>query len=405
MGTVSLVVADESEAQRYQGINAGLSTILVRLSGLPDVLESEAAKTILSQASTYLIQFSYEALTNPAGEVNEYAALLKDDYFRVNPKALNTPEANKSLKILKLTFGQQLLLKKLQDGGDTVWDTNRPEVMLWWVSEEMGVRKVLNEGEVRESRTAFNYFAEQRAVPIKFPLMDLQDQSLVNSSDIWGGFSEPLLTANKRYGLNTWVQGKNYYSENEWFATWEVHVLGEVKAFKTQSPSLRALQKAVIGSIAKVLANEYGIVTGLNDSEIYITVSDVRSLDDFSKLKRYLDNLFVVKRIEMRLIKEDQVSFKLYLKEDFEKFKKLIDLDKKMYQVINSSNAETISPNTVNLSPIVNTAETKLNNSADNTNLASDSPIGISPNALNSATSITPQAPKISYIQYRWADK
>jgi len=290
--------------------------------------------------------------------------------------------------------------------------------MLWWVSEEMVVRKILNEGEARESISAFHYFAEQRGVPIKLPLMDLQDQKLVTSSDIWGGFGDSLSKANKRYNLNTWVQGKNYFSQGEWNANWEVHVLGDVKAFKAHSPNLRALQKAVIASIAKVLANEYAVVAGKNTSEIYITVSDIRNLDDFSQLKNYLDNLFVVKSVEMRHIKNDQVSFKLSLKEDVEKFKKLLALDKKLFEILNTDNSINSEKAFVEAFDLV-----APNSNSDNKELEELSELSgndievmtgieideadssrIELNALTIDSDVDKTALKINYIQYRWAD-
>lgn len=386
LGTVSVLVSDESEEQRKKAIQEALAIVLVRLSGQNEVLDSAATQEIFKQANSYLLQFSYETLDN----TNEYAALLKEDYLRSQLQTQNNTNSTQpsSLKILKLMFGQQIVLKKLQEAKQAVWDTNRPEVMLWWVSEEQAVRKIVSESELKESRTNFQYFAEQRGVPIKLPLMDLQDQGAINASDIWGGFAEPLVNANKRYGVTTWVQGKSYYSQGEWHAYWQINLLGESRAFKTQSESLRAVQKAVIASIAKLLASEYAVVLGENATEIYINVSDVSNLDDFSKLKQYLDNLFVVDKVEMRHIKADQAAFKLYLKEDVEKFKKLLALDKKLQEVIEVNPLVKIE----NIAPVpVNEQAATAQNEVVNTNVMEQVK--------------QPESLAINYIQYRWAGK
>jgi len=411
LGEVSVLVSNEGEQQRNQGVREGLSLVLVKLIGKQEVLQSATAQSIINQGPSYLIQYSYDTFTETNSnsyEEQEFNSLLKQEYLSQNSQRDNM-QSTKDLKILKLQFDQQILLKKLQEGGAAIWDTNRPEVMFWWASEEQGVRKILNEGDQSKSRAAFDFFANQRALPVKFPLMDIKDQGLVSTSDIWGAYGDALLNANKRYNVNTWVQGRHYYSQGEWFASWEVHVLGTVKAFKSQSADLLSLQKAVVGTIAKVLSDEYSVVAGKNSSEIYISVSDIDSLEDFTQLNAYLSNLFVVKNVELRNIKGNQLSVKLYLKDDFEKFRKLIDLDKKLFEIINSESAgevynsssnKTATDSVTNIS-IKNHTRPNISQSQNSTDTSMQVPES---DIVNNPVKNADES-EIIYIQYRWADK
>jgi hypothetical protein len=327
MGSISVVVPNESDKERYRGNYIGLSQVLLRLSGNKEVLETEVAKELLKDSSRYLLQYSYDTLQS-----NSKNESLIEDYVSRGLLSDSTDGAQSKAKVLSLKFDQLLLVKKLQAGGVSVWDANRPEVMFWWVTEENGVRTMVSDGESSKSRAALVYFSEQRAVPIKLPLMDLQDRKRVTTSDVWGGYNEQLAQASTRYNLNTWVSGKSYFANGNWNAHWEVHVLGGVRAFKSQSPSLFTLQKAVIASVARVLASEYAIIVGENGSTLLVSVNNVKTLSNFTTIETYLESLFVISNVEMYELQADKVTFKVILKEDVEKFKKLLAVDKKLYE-------------------------------------------------------------------------
>lgn len=348
---VDVIVANESDAERYRASYLGLAEVLVRLSGRKDILENDALRPLLEKSSQYLVQFSYENIgydpslpifhdyplkrkqkKEQQANTNSIPIGIREQQAEQTTKAAK-PVGIEKAKLLRLKFDQSLLLKTLQSAALPVWDVNRPEVMMWWAVDSGEQRAILSESDESKARIGLSHYAEQRGLAIKFPLMDLQDQKAVNVTDVWGAYADEFETANARYGVTTWVLGKNYYEQGLWKARWTVSILDKRRTFNSQSKQLFALQKAVMGNIAEQLSAEYAVLAGENNSVFTMKVLDIDTLDDFDALIHYLEALFVVDKLELQAIKGSQVDVKLTLKEDFEKFKKLLALDKKMAPV------------------------------------------------------------------------
>lgn|GEM_PF-6717974 len=336
MGVLALKVNDESESNRARGIREGLSIVLQRLSGKRSVVSSEAGRTLLNEASRYLIQFSYD--TVPASD-------RSDSFYskqQVN-QTLSEESEEVTQKILKLSFDQQVLTQKLQEAQEAVWGINRPEILFWWVNQSHGQRITLSAGEASVSNEALHFYSEKRAVPIKLPLMDLMDRSLVSHSDLWGGYVDQIAEANRRYKVTNWVQGKSYISQDRWHAEWEVHVLGGVQKFTMSAPSLDLLHRKVIDTLASVLSKEYSVISQGNQNEWFIAVKGVDQLEKLLVIKEYLARLFVVSHVELKKVQNDEVYFRLVLKEGVDKFEKLLTVDNKLIKMVGDSVSAQLS--------------------------------------------------------------
>jgi hypothetical protein len=339
--------------------------VLLRLTGDGSVLEQKEAKDIKAKNSKYLLRYSFE--TVPASDFDNFYSEdysrsdVSSEYSELTKKSNTQQEAKQNNKILKLNFDHTLLIKDMQAAGLPVWGINRPELLFWWVSEEQGIRKVLSDIEQNDSRLALSHFAEVYGVPVKFPLMDLRDQKYIKVSDLWGAYSEGVSKANQRYQLNSWVMGKNYYAQGKWHASWTMSVLGEKKAYRTSSSTIYRLQKTVMKHIAEVLAKEYSVVALEESRSVILEVSNVESLESFSELKRYLEQLFVVEGLEMKSIKGTDVSFLVHLKEDVEKFEKILRLDRKMRKLKVAESLSEVSQGDVSKREIDGAVQLEIN--------------------------------------------
>ncbi len=325
-GTVQIAVKDESNEERWRANYLGLKEVMLKLNGKPELLNSEQAERILKQNSRYLLQFSYDTLNR-----NQNPLFFEELDLG---EGVDT-SAIESIKVLKQIFDVQLLIKHMQDEGMPVWGLRRPEIMFWWVSEEQGQRQVVSdlaelEWEARFNQKSLRFFADKRGLPLRLPLMDLQDQNAIRVSDIWGGYLEALEQASSRYKLDIWVVGKNYYSEGEWQANWSVHLFGQQRAFKASSHDLRALQKRVVNHLSELMAQEFSVSAGRSKSDVLLEVRGVNSIQKFNALQSYLKEIFLIERVQLLSVKADQARFKLVLKEEQDKLERLFHLNKRL---------------------------------------------------------------------------
>lgn len=325
IGKVSIPVKDESNEERWRASYQGLSEVLLRLTGDENVLAGEAATNLMKDNGRYLLRFGYESMKG-----HPLATYYRDDYASDTAVQNGTTD---NLKVLGLNFDYHLLIKDMQESGLPVWDVNRPELMFWWATEDKGVRTVLAEGENQVSRDALLHYAHVYGLPIKFPLMDMEDRKKLQISDLWGLYVEQLAKANKRYGNLTWVVGKHYPSGGKWHAEWTLVMMGSAKTYRTSSDNPVRLQKTVMKHISGKLAEEYAVLASEQSQQLMLKVTNIGNLESFSSVQEYLQRLFVVEQLSLSSIKGEQVSFVLTLKESNDKFQKLLKLDNKLIEV------------------------------------------------------------------------
>ena len=67
-------------------------------------------------------------------------------------------------------------------------------------------------------------------------MLDLQDDSRISVTDVWGGFSEPILEASKRYQANVILTGKFIrILPTLWESEWSVYFDKQVVNWVNQS--------------------------------------------------------------------------------------------------------------------------------------------------------------------------
>ena len=91
------------------------------------------------------------------------------------------------------------VLGLIRDAGLPVWRANRPTVVAWVVLDDGSERRILGAESTHPAIEALRSRARERGVPLRLPLLDLQDLSAVSFTDVWGGFEEGIVAASARY--------------------------------------------------------------------------------------------------------------------------------------------------------------------------------------------------------------
>src|SRR5690606_29456071 len=109
--------------------------------------------------------------------------------------------------------------------GRRVWGPERPLTLLWIAIDNGDGERVLLSSDgvgiggladtvdligvspemtalADDIRAQIQAIADERGLPIAFPLLDLADLTSVMPADIWGGFDEPVTQASERYGAD-----------------------------------------------------------------------------------------------------------------------------------------------------------------------------------------------------------
>ncbi|WP_100657249.1 DUF2066 domain-containing protein [Alteromonas flava] len=168
---VKINVADQSQREQQRAVSTAFRRALIKMSGNRNQFDRAMWQRLDKQATALLKAYQYE-IDN--GDLNLIA-----------------------------TFDKLKMQALLRDNQLKLWESRRPDSIIWLTVNEPSARDnfLLSESQPSELGQIVKKIAQQRGVNIVLPLYDLEDAQLVSLYDIWGRFTGPIKQANTRYGL------------------------------------------------------------------------------------------------------------------------------------------------------------------------------------------------------------
>ncbi len=324
-------VADQSESQRHEALIQALKFVLVKVSGSRRVLANTALMDAISKPEQWVQQFSYhrrketldvQSTSNVTPDLAEHP-LSQEKLLQI---AANKEVTN--LYHLKVLFSRTGVNKLLQQYQEPVWGANRPAVLIWAAVSELGVRKLQAAGQEPWNSLLLDAAAE-RGLPLFLPTMDLQDEANMNSSDVWGLFMEPVITASSRYGADVVVAMKAYsYTGVGWKGSWSLSGSGVQLSGELVADSPDGVARQLVDSVADALADRFALKeVNVNNADLRIHVMGIDNLDNYIDLESYLTSLDIVEHVTPVIVQAGEVYLNLLLRGNVDQLQQYLDLD------------------------------------------------------------------------------
>ena len=204
-------------------------------------------------------------------------------------------------------FSRGRVERALTELGQPVWGPERPLTVMWVaIDDGAGGRSLLGAGEPAEAgvpttprmaelneavREEIVAAADERGLPIAWPLLDLQDLGAVEFLDVWGGFEEEIVAASARYRADAVLIGRvrpgSLGTEVEWLF---VHGVER-----------QALPIAGVRDGVDVAADRYAadLSTRGGANVAMLTVHNVHTPDDYGRVVSYLERQSVLESVDV----------------------------------------------------------------------------------------------------------
>ena len=276
-------VAGKDPAQRNAAFAQALVEVATKVSGVRQPEAYSAFAEVSPRAGDYVQQFRYES--GPAD-----------------------PEGAAGL-ILWVSFDPDAVDALLRRAGLPVWGRTRPSVVVWLAVQSGRGRRLLGAGE--EIAEGLRASAARRGVDLVLPLLDLEDQSRLTSTDVWGGFNDNVAGASRRYQSDTVLVGRAYQVVPQvWESRWELLSQGLSHSWTSRGADLQQVLADGIGEMADVLARRFANrATPLGSGPVVLAVRGVRTLEDYARTLSYLRELTPVAEVFVSNVEADRVSF------------------------------------------------------------------------------------------------
>ena len=278
-------VADESASKRSPAIKQALIQVLVKLTGDKNIRSSSDVVTLIERPERFVQQFQYRQVEN-----------------------LEQPDVQ-STEIL-VQFDATALNEGLRSYGLTIWGQERPSVLVWLAHEENETRRLVSFEDKPEYLNMLDAGAAARGLSLLFPLLDLEDSSEINVSDVWGGFKEPILDASNRYQADVILTAKIIQVlPNLWESKWTAYINDQTLNWASQGELAEIVLKEGVDELADRIASEYAN-TGSSVSEVIeLLVTDVDNLDKYARALSYLESVQSISSVQVKRVSINNVMF------------------------------------------------------------------------------------------------
>ena len=309
-------VEDQNEPTRVKAQALALQQVLIKVSGSDALLSQTLVKDSLQKASGFVqrYQFTYDT---PASDASSGAA--------------------KTLQ-LEVSFDQKAVDRLIQAVAAPIWGKRRPLSLMWLaVSDQSGRRLIGDDNEptiIKEILSA----SRDIGVPAILPLLDLEETTNVNISDVWGRFLEPMQPWSARYGADAMVVGKLEQNTERWQG--DISVLhGQFReSFSAIGDTRVSVLNQLMQQLAGFYASKYAVVIDLSkDAQQLVRVKNVYSLSDYGKVVNFLSSLQAVQQVDVAKVMANELQLSVRLIADQTAFLQAVGLDGRLVLVPEST--------------------------------------------------------------------
>lgn len=276
-----VAVESQSATERDEATREGLRGILVRLTGVEVPEQHPGLSSLLSDPGRFVQQYGYDDV---------------DDDLE-----------------LVVRFDGPALQSRLVEEEIPIWAVDaRPRTVAWVAVDRGGDRRILGGDEGEGLQETLRRAGRASGLPLLFPLMDLEDQRAVSSSDIWGSFRGPIMDASERYDAEAVLVGRIARRGDGWRARWSLFWDGDAHEWTVEADGLDAsLSQGVHQGVTR-LASAYARVPDPDDvGRFTLQVRDVTDLRSYAEVERYLRDLRDVEAVEPVRVSDHGVEFRL----------------------------------------------------------------------------------------------
>jgi hypothetical protein len=313
-----VLISSQTPEEQARAVKEAFQKVLLKVMGNRHTLAQAPLAPMLEEASKLVQQFRY-----------------------------NAPEEENKAATFWVRFDPRGVQRLLRQNALPIWGRARPTLLLWVAVEEGRKRYLLDASISSPAIEALEEQAEARGIPVIFPLWDLEDQSRLSFSDVWGNFPEPILAASSRYPTSVQLVGRLLRQETgDWQARWTLYGANEVRGWSVHGGLDEVLRDGINEAVDIIVDRVVPIIENSSPFSVWVSVTDVTSFVDYARLSSYLSRLSQVTVIQPVQLSRTEVKFRLELQGDLKGLAASILFGRVLAQAEKSATTETNATST-----------------------------------------------------------
>lgn len=294
---VEVPAESQTEAHQRGAARSALREMLTRMTGLKNVPMSQPIVEALNAPELYYMQYRF----------------VQD---RSDPD-----------QRLQVSFEPQAIQDLVAEASLPIWSADRPRVLAWLAIREDGLIRVLDSGSDHPLANSLRQRSRQRGVPLKLPLMDLEDRELISPPAVWDGFAYTLDAASRRYGAEVVLVGRAaQIADDEWQTDWEFWIDNEPRELSYSAETVEAGAAQAMDEVADELMQRLAVF-GRDATAIEIAVRGAGSIGRYADLMRHLSNLEYIESVHLTAAEQETLTLRVVTRSTPERLAELLSKD------------------------------------------------------------------------------
>lgn len=278
-------VGSQDPRLRQQALVDAFRQVIVKVTGKPDLGNDPALTAAARNVNELLVQYGYRR----QGSQTQLTA----------------------------TFDGRKLRDLLAANEMPYWGSRRPQLLLWMATDTRGKRELIGSSDESVFTQQLRAQAEQLAIPIQLPLLDLTDTMQVSVTDVWGRFIGPLQAASLRYATDGFAIVRvtdnplAEDSDKRYQLDWRVIVDDKRLQGVVYASSTDWLAEPFMNDLAQTLAAEYSVVNSDQQAlvELPLLVAGLEQWQQVLAVEAFLQSIPSVEAVKLAQYDREQSQF------------------------------------------------------------------------------------------------
>lgn len=283
-----------TESDKAEGLakKEGLINVLIKVSGQKEIAQNEVIKKALVRSDRYVTQVSFVEYDNAS-------------------------------RAIKLGYNSKMVLSLLTQAEQSIWETPRKPVLVWVVNEHNYQKSIIWEQSNNSLIGRIKGAANERGLPVMFPVGDFDDVTSIEITDLWGNFKKPIADASERYNPQAVLVVKVRGNSSTWtlFDTMPQYLVNAAKKPVEGRASGAFQLTTMVNDVSDYFAANYtkhlGVVA--SQSEV-VSINGIHTTRDFFKIEKQLKQMNSVANVQVNTIQGDKVTYTLSLLGSYQQF-------------------------------------------------------------------------------------
>ncbi len=279
-----VVMNDQHDNPEVDARIRAMQQVIVKATGNEQVLSNDVINKALRQSAQYANQISF-------GQHNQQ-------------------------RTLRVAFSGPRIRALLTQAAVPFWPEDRANILVWLVTEGDYQRNIAWEHTQTRLMMELKDYAQQRGVPLTFPIGDFDDVTGIQISDLWGGFTQPIAQASLRYQSDAILVVRAQGETVRWALydkTAEQLLQTPATPFNGQTSGEQAID-TLVTMLAEHYASQSGVLVSSESSQSVLAVfKPITNARAFFTLEESLQRLSSVAALDIVKIQGDEVTFNAHL--------------------------------------------------------------------------------------------